>query len=136
MHSERGNEDNLTGYRTRLDLWLPGGGADAESADELAQLCEILRNAGAEDVKRPVLPDSRPGYRGSEDTIADVVATLEPTLGLVGRVVNALRTWLGARPQRVIELKMGDATIKINGFSSDSEDRLVDAFVQRVTGGK
>lgn len=122
----------MAGNATRLDLWLPGGGAD----DELTQLCEILRDAGAADVTRPLLPDSRPGYRGTEDTIADVVATLEPTIGLVGRVLSALRSWLGARPQRVIELKMGDATIKINGFSSDSEDRLVDAFVQRVTGGK
>lgn len=122
----------MAGKVTRLDLWLPGGGADAE----LSELCEILRNAGAEDVNRPLLPDSRPGYRGTEDTIADVVATLEPTIGLVGRVVNALRSWLGARPQRVIELKVGDDHIKINGFSSETEDRLVEAFVQRVTGGK
>lgn len=122
----------MAGKATRLDLWLPGGGADAE----LNELCEVLRNAGAADVNRPLLPDSRPGYRGTEETIADVVATLEPTLGLVGRVVNALRGWLGARPQRVIELKLGEATIKINGFSSDTEDRLVEAFVQRVTGGK
>lgn len=116
---------------TRLDLWL----VDADD-DELAELTEILRNAGAEDVDRPVLPESRPGYRGTEDTIADVVATLNPTVGLIGRVLSALRSWLGARPQRVIELKVGEASIKINGFSADAEDRLVDAFVQRVTGGK
>jgi hypothetical protein len=115
----------------RLGLWL----VDADD-DELAELTEILRNAGADDAKRPLLPDSRPGYRGAEDTIADVVATLEPTVSLIGRVVNALRTWLGARPQRVIEIKLGEDSIKINGFSTDTEDRLVEAFVQRVTGGK
>jgi hypothetical protein len=116
---------------TRLDLWL----ADADD-DELAELTEILRNAGAQDVDRPLLADSRPGYRGAEDTIADVVATLNPTVGLIGRIVGALRSWLGARQQRVIELKVGEASIKINGFSADAEDRLVEAFVQRVTEGK
>jgi hypothetical protein len=116
---------------TRLDLWL----VDADD-DELAELSTILRNEGAQDAGRPQLPDSRPGYRGAEDTIADVVATLNPTVSLVRRILDALRSWLGARQQRVIELKVGDASIKINGFSSDNEDRLVEAFVQRVTGGK
>ena len=115
----------------RLGLWLVDG-----DDDELAELTAILRNAGAPDANRPRLADSRPGYRGAEDTIADVVATLEPTVTLIGRVLNALRGWLGARPQRVIELKVGEASIKINGFSADAEDRLVEAFVQRVTGGK
>ena len=119
------------GNTARLRLWL----GDAEN-DELVELTELLRNAGALDANRPLLADSRPGYRGAEDTIADVVATLEPTVGLVGRILSALRGWLGARPKRVIELKLGDASIKIDGFSGDAEQRLVDAFVQRVTGGQ
>lgn len=116
----------------RLKVWLADGGADAE----LDELCEILRTSGVVDARRPLLPDPIPGYRGADDTVADVVATLEPTVGLVGRILGGLRSWLAARPRRTIELSIGESTIKINGYSSATEDRLVEAFLQSVTRGK
>lgn len=116
----------------RLKLWVADGGAE----DELDELCDILRNSGAAGVQRPLLPDPTPGYRGTEDTIADVVATVEPTIGLVGRILSALRSWLAARPRRTIELSVGENTIKINGFSSATEDRLVEAFLRSIAEGK
>lgn len=115
----------------RLKLWLAAG-----EDDELDELSAILRNSGAADVQRPLLPDPRPGYRGTENKIADVVATVEPMVGVVGRIMHALRNWLAARPRRTIELTIGEATIRINGFSSVSEDRLVEAFLNSVTEGK
>jgi hypothetical protein len=116
----------------RLKLWLADGGANDGEVDEL---CEILRNSGASGAQRPLLPDPLPGHRGAEETMADVVATVEPTVGLVRRILGALRSWLATRPRRNIELCIGDSTIKINGFSSVTEDRLVEAFLQSVAKG-
>lgn len=116
----------------RLKLWLDDGGANDDEVDEL---CDILQNSGASDAQRPLLPDPIPGHRGTEATIADVVATVEPTVGMVRRILGALRSWLATRPRRNIELSIGESTIKINGFSSATEDRLVEAFLQSVAEG-
>jgi hypothetical protein len=116
------------GDAVQLDLRFAG---ELEK-DEFEELREVLRNAGAERVHRPLLADPTPGYRGGEGKIADMVATLEPTVGVVDQVLTALRNWLRVRPQRTIELTIGQDVIKINGLSSAEEDRLTDAFVHRV----
>jgi hypothetical protein len=119
------------GRSARLNLWLVDG-AD----DEFAELCDVLREAGVEGVQRPLLADPVPGFRGADGQIADVVATMEPTVGLLKRIFGVLRNWLAARPQRTIELRIGEECIKINGLSSANEDRLVEAFVRRISEGK
>lgn len=127
-HPTAQNGDKSAGDTVRLDLRFAGDLAN----DEFQQLCEILRSAGAARVHRPLLADPTPGYRGADGQIADVVATLEPTVSMVGRVLAALQDWLGVRPQSVMELTIGQNLVKINGLSSAYEDRLVDAFVRRV----
>jgi hypothetical protein len=123
-------DKSVDGDAVRLDLRFAG---ELES-NEFLELREVLRNAGAERVHRPLLADPTPGYRGAEGEIADMVATLEPTVGVVGQVLTALRNWLGIRPQRTIELTIGQDMMTINGLSSADEDRLIDAFVRRVAG--
>jgi hypothetical protein len=120
----------VDGDAVRLDLRFAGELED----QEFLELREALRNAGAERVHRPQLADPTPGYRGADGEIADMVATLEPTVGVLGQVLTALRNWLGVRPQRTIELAIGQDVITINGLSSAAEDRSIDAFVWRVAG--
>jgi membrane-associated two-gene conflict system component 1 (EACC1) len=116
--------------QTRLSLVL----SRTDGSEELRALRDLLSENGAENVKLPVLGDPVPGRRGGESGISDVVATLTPGLGLVARIVNTLRGWLAVRPQRTIDLTIGDASIKITGLSSKNEDKMVEAFVRRVSG--
>jgi hypothetical protein len=114
--------------KARLNLWLGQSGEDGE----LAELCALLDGAGAEQAHLPVMGDPRPGHRGAEDGIVDVVASLTPTFGLIERVVAALRGWLAKRPRRTIRLTIGDASIELTGYSTTSEDELIKAFVHHV----
>jgi hypothetical protein len=114
--------------KARLNLWLGQSGEDGE----LAELCELLDEAGAEHAHPPVMGDPTPGRRGAEDGIVDVVANLTPTIGLIERVVAALRGWLAKRPRRSIKLAIGDATIELTGYSTTTEDQLIKAFVHHV----
>jgi hypothetical protein len=131
------------------DLTTQAGGADerqssrlniklsqADDRGELLELRDILRESGAGNAALPLIGDPVPGYRANEPVLADVVATINPTAGVVTRILSALRGWLGRRPQRSIELTIGDASIKITGLSSANEDKMVDAFVRRVSGEK
>ena len=109
---------------------------DDAGDDELAELIELLQSSGATSAEVPVLGAPTPGYRNGENPVADIVATVEPAVGLLGRIFGGLRGWLAARPQRAIEMTVGDATIKITGLSTTNEDRMVDAFIRRVSEGK
>ncbi|MEU4526070.1 hypothetical protein AB0F52_46045 [Amycolatopsis sp. NPDC024027] len=122
---------------SRLDLRLGGSaGNDRDTRQDLLALRKLLRESGVADAELPVVGAPRPNTRGTEDGVADVVANLAPTLGLVGRVISTLRGWLAGRPQRSIDLTIGDASIKITGLSSRNEDLMVEAFVRRVCGGE
>ncbi|MGH3828972.1 MAG: effector-associated constant component EACC1 [Pseudonocardiaceae bacterium] len=99
---------------------------------ELTELIDLLRDAGAEAVTRPRLGTPVPGTRGVDAAIADVVANVAPVVGLLERIVTALRGWLARRPRRTLKMTIGDATIELTGFSTASEDQLVKAFLQHV----
>ena len=120
------------GTGTRLRLWLD----DRDNDDEIIELRALLGEAGASDVEVPLFADPAPGKRGPDESadsvVADVVATLSPELGLVQRVVTALRNWLARRPRRTLKLTIGDASIELSGFSTATEDQLVRTFVAHV----
>jgi membrane-associated two-gene conflict system component 1 (EACC1) len=114
--------------KARLNLWLGQGGADGE----LAELCALLEAAGAEHAHQPVMGDPTPGRRGAENGIVDVVATLTPTLGLVERVVAALRGWLAKRPQRSLTMSIDGNELEVKNYSIATEELLIKAWIQRV----
>jgi hypothetical protein len=118
------------GTNTRLRLWLDR----KDGEDEIMELRELLGGAGASDVDVPLFGDPIPGVRSTDESaVADVVATIVPELGLVQRIVTALRTWLARRPRRTLKLTIGEASIELSGYSTASEEQLVATFVQHVT---
>src|SRR5687768_7167925 len=121
------------GTGTTLRLWL----TDRDNDDEIIELRALLGEAGASDVGVPLFDDPAPGRRGpdasADAVVADVVATLSPELGLVQRVVTALRNWLARRPRRTLKLTIGDAAIELSGYSTATEEQLVATFVAHVT---
>lgn len=118
------------GTDTRLRVWLDRKDGDAE----ITELRQLLGEAGALDVAVPMFGDPAPGLRGPvEGTVADVVATLAPEIGVVERILTALRNWLSRRPRRTLKLTIGDATIELSGYTTTSEDQLVTTFVRHVT---
>ncbi|QUQ67107.1 effector-associated constant component EACC1 [Kutzneria sp. CA-103260] len=102
------------------------------SDDDLVELVDLLRDAGAGEVERPRFGETQADVRGVESEIADVVATVTPAVGVVERIVKTIRGWLGQRPRRTIKLVIGKDSIEITGFSTAAQDELVRAFVQRV----
>lgn len=119
------------GTGTTLRLWL----TDRDNDDEIIELRALLGEAGASDVGVPLFDEPAPGKRGPDPdaVVADVVATLSPELGLVQRVVTALRGWLARRPRRTLKLTIGDAAIELSGYSTATEEQLVATFVAHVT---
>ncbi|GAA3438618.1 hypothetical protein [Kutzneria kofuensis] len=104
---------------------------EAGDAD-LAELTKLLRDAGAAEVERPRFGEPRDGVRSVDSEIADVVATVTPAIGLVERIVKAVRGWLGQRPRRTLKIVIGKDSIELTGYSTAAEDMLVRAFVERV----
>ncbi|MEV6907221.1 hypothetical protein [Amycolatopsis sp. NPDC051071] len=105
---------------------------DTAADEELAELADLLRGAGAEDVTRPRFGTPVPGTRGVDAEIADVVANVTPAIGLLERIVSTLRGWLARRPRRTLKMTIGDASVELTGFTTASEEQLVQAFVRHV----
>jgi len=105
---------------------------DRAGDDEVTELVGVLTGAGASGVTRPRMGDPIPGTRGMEDEVADVVATITPAVGLLERVLTAVRSWLARRPRRTLKMTIGGATVELTGYSSAAEDQLVRAFVEHV----
>jgi hypothetical protein len=122
------------GTGTTLRLWLDDTDIDTDNDDEIAELRQLLGEAGASEVGVPRFGEPAPGKRGPDESavVADVVATLSPELGLVQRVVTALRNWLARRPRRTLKLTIGDAAIELSGYSTATEEQLVATFVAHV----
>jgi hypothetical protein len=114
----------------RLDPSAPG------EPDDIEQICDILRGAGAGDARYPGLAVPKPGWRGGGDQVPDVVATINRSAPLLGQVISALRRWLAARrnPRRSVEMTIGDHSIKLDGLSRENEDRLIGLFINQVCG--
>jgi len=113
----------------RLDLRLQ---PRPDGADEIRQICTVLREAGADRADLPVLGEPAAGRRGTEPAAADVVATLANSVTMLDRVLAALRRWLAGRPQRSIKVTIGDKTIEVTGLSQPNEDRIIEAFIRHV----
>lgn len=126
------NEKNDKGAEQciQLDIRL---GQRADDPGDLAEICTALRAAGADKAERPTFGQPIPGKRGVEQIAADVVATLSASAVVLERALGALRKWLAGRPQRSIEVTIGDASITMTGLSSVNEDRIVDAFIRQVS---
>lgn len=131
MQSTGMNEnDKGAEHCIQLDVRL---GQRADDPADLAEICATLRAAGADKAERPTFGQSLPGRRGAEQIAADVVATLSASAVVLEKVLSALRKWLAGRPQRNIEVTIGDASITMTGLSSVNEDRIVDAFIRQVS---
>jgi hypothetical protein len=109
-----------------------------EDADngELDRLAAMLRNEllglDVDDVRRaPSGQPPPPGTRGVDvAAVGALVVSLAPTAEMLSRVLSTVRAWLRRGPSgRVVEIAIGEATLKITNASESEQSRLIDEFV-------
>jgi hypothetical protein len=103
---------------------------------ELDRLAAMLRNEllglDVDEVRRAASGQpAPPGTRGVDvAAVGALVVSLAPTAELLSRVLSTVRAWLQRGPSgRVVEIAIGDATLKITNASESDQSRLIDEFV-------
>jgi hypothetical protein len=112
-----------------------GSDADAEEVAEAAeQLRRELLDLDVESVDVPAAGKAPPGTRGVELAALGGLLVTVAQSQLLAPVIAAIRSWLGANPQRSIKLELDGDTLELSGISSKEQRRLVDEWLQRHTG--
>jgi hypothetical protein len=113
-------------------------GHDAD-ASEVALATDHLRRELIEfdDVEVAPMPGGEPppGSRGVDPaTVGGLLLTVANSQ-LFGRVVSAIRTWLGAQPERSITVEIDGDSLVLTGVSSEDQIRLADEWFARHAPG-
>jgi hypothetical protein len=118
-----------------LTLLLAEDGADAERLDTLTR--HLRRELDELDVERVAPLSSGEAPEGSRAIEVAAVGALLVTLGnsaqALGKVVGAIRDWLGRTPGpvRTVRLELGGDVLELSQASAAEQDRLVELFVTR-----
>jgi hypothetical protein len=123
---------------SELTLLLSEDGADAERLDTLTRV--LRRELDQLDVERvtPVTVGEAPeGSRAIEvAAVGALLVTLGTSAQALGKVVGAIRDWLGRTPGpvRTVRLELGGDVLELSQASAAEQDRLVELFVSRHGG--
>jgi hypothetical protein len=114
-------------------------GADAERIDELTGYLrgEILQLDVAEVTRAPG-GEAPPDSRGIDvAAIGALLVTLGSAATSLNDVVTVVRGWLGrgSGVRRSVKIEIDGDTLELSEVSLADQNRLVDMFVQRHTGG-
>jgi hypothetical protein len=113
-------------------------GHDADPSD-VAVATDNLRRELIEfdDVEVAPMPGgvAPPGSRGIDPaTVGGLLVTVANSQ-LFGRIVSAIRTWLGAQPERSITLEIDGDSLVLTGVTSEDQIRLADEWFARHAPG-
>jgi hypothetical protein len=108
-----------------------GAGIDTSDVDDaVLQLRSELLRLDVLDIRRPAAGPVPEGARGAEATLLGALL-VSASAGALPALVGAIAAWLRRRPERTIELRIGDDSIELAGVSADTERELIDAFLAR-----
>jgi hypothetical protein len=110
-------------------------GADGQRLETLSLgLRDELLALDVDDVRRVHGGEPPPGTRAVDiATVGALLVTMSGGVDLVGRVVSTVRSWLSrGEPERVVELSVGDKTLKLTAASQEQQERLVREFLRSV----
>lgn len=122
------------GTSLRIRLEQPGGPRRLEEA-RLTLRSDLLE-LDVEDVLVRVRGDPPPGTRAIE--LADpntLLVVLQGSADLARKVLEVLRGWIHAEPERTVEVSVGDTRITLTGASPEQQDRLIEEFAAAVQEG-
>ena len=116
-------------------LLLDLQGLPTDDAEELEQLTGLLREELLQldlaAVERA--PKAAPsGARAGESAAAGVLAVaLLGGSGVLPMVVEAVRAWLARAGGRSLKIAAGDDVLEVSGISSEQQERLIEAWLER-----
>jgi hypothetical protein len=109
-------------------------GDDAD-ASEVAVATDHLRRELLEfdDVEVAPVPGGEPppGSRAIDPATVGALLVTVANSQLFGRIVSAIRTWLGAQPERSITVEIDGDSLVLTGVSSEDQIRLADEWFAR-----
>jgi Effector Associated Constant Component 1 len=120
--------------RDRLTLQMGvAGRTDSEEVDELTRLLRrrlLDLDVGAVEAA----PGGEPPAGAKVGDLVEVgtlILTITQSVGAVSAVVTTVRSWLDGHPERTVEVEVGGDKIRITGASSEEQDRIVGAWLER-----
>ncbi|GAA4879975.1 hypothetical protein [Kitasatospora terrestris] len=116
-----------------MSIRLDDLGAEPEELDELtaAVRTELLDTPVTEVARaRTEAPDGARAVDGG--TVGELVVAMGASAALLRTVVQVLRAWRERRPERTVELTVGDATLVLGDATAEQQERAVEAFVAAV----
>jgi hypothetical protein len=109
-----------------------GEEADAEFVAAAAgQLREELLGLDIETVESLPAGPAPPSTRGLDVVAVGGMVVTFVRSGLLSRVVDVVRTWLRAQPERSITLEIDGDVLSLTGVSSAEQHRLADEWLAR-----
>lgn len=122
---------------TQLELQVVApADADAQELDELtSKLRGRLLDLDVDSVERPTRGPPPAGSRALDVVaVGALLVTLgQATTGL-STVVRAVQGWLSGHEERRVELTVGSDTLVLTGASSEQQERLIGAWLERHAG--
>lgn len=119
-----------------MTITLSEANADAERIQWLSDGVRIeLLDLGVENVRPLQTGEVPPGARGLDVVgVGAFLVTLGSSMEAINQVVTALRSWVGlARSTpRVVELTVGDKTLRLSNATLAQQDLIVEEFVEAV----
>lgn len=121
---------------TFVELHLDAGeDSDALEIDELTtKLRGELIQLDVDSVERPAVGAAPPGSKAVDvAALGTLVVGLANSAEAIKGVINSIRDWLTRQkqPQRSVKVQMGGDTLELTGVSSEEQERLVAAWIDR-----
>jgi len=120
----------------QMTITLSEADADAEHLQRLSDGVRTeLLDLGVEDV-RPLRTGEVPtGARGLDAAgVGAFLVTLGSSMEAINQVVTAMRSWagLGRTAPRVVDLTVGDKTLRLSDATLAQQDLIVEEFVEAL----
>jgi hypothetical protein len=122
-----------------LEVQLQLDAGPDSDRDELELLTQRLRrqllDLDVESVEARAADQPPPNTRAVDAMLlGSLVVTVAKSPELLKGVVQLVQGWLAGHHGRSVELAIGGDTLKVNGITSEDQQRLIDLFVARTAG--
>ena len=101
--------------------------------DELtAALQRELLQLDVDSVDRVSAGPAPDGSRGVDlAVLGALIVQVGKSAPVLGQIVDVIQAWAARAPDRVVDLKIGDDTIKLSGLSEPDQRALIDSWIAR-----
>lgn len=85
-------------------------------------------------VKKGVAPE---GSKAGEEIVSwgSLIVGLAASGGVLPNLVGTVQSWLSRRENQKITMQIGGDKLEVTGISSEQQDKLIDAWINRNKGG-